>query len=258
VNTPLLVTIGNNAFEYCSNLKSINLQNTTYIGQRAFQFCCYSLTSVTAPNLVSIDNYAFFDCTALYSFNAPNCTSIGLSAFAYCSSLSYVSLPKFSSQSNLRSIFYSCSNLNNVTLGIQIINTSNYLFNNSYPYLSILNLPACTQINGLRNFYGAFYNLRSYLQQLSLPLCSYIGIGGLSSLSYIKTLSLPKCEYLANTALYGMSRLSSLYLLNSSVVTFETNAFYNCSVSRIYVPSSLYTQYKTTYPSLSTRFTSYY
>jgi len=83
-----------------------------------------------------------------------------------------------------------------------------------------LNLPACTKINGSTNFNGAFHGLRLCLQQLSLPLCSYIGIYGLEYLSHITTLSLPRCNYLANSALYGMSGLISLYLLDSSVATF--------------------------------------
>ena len=58
-----VTAIGNDAFEYCDSLTSIDIPNSvTSIGGYAFRFCD-GLTSVTIPNSVtSIGNYAFYNC----------------------------------------------------------------------------------------------------------------------------------------------------------------------------------------------------
>ena len=61
-----VTSIGNYAFQYCSNLSSVTIGNSvTSIGDEAFD-CCSSLTSIVIPEGV---------------------TSIGDRAFAYCDSL---------------------------------------------------------------------------------------------------------------------------------------------------------------------------
>ena len=64
--TLTVVSIGDDAFSYCSGLTSIEIPNSvTSIGKGAF--CgCSSLTSVTIPNsVISIGNKAFENCTSL-------------------------------------------------------------------------------------------------------------------------------------------------------------------------------------------------
>ncbi len=119
VTIPNTVTlIGNNAFEKCSDLKSIVIPNSVIsIGSYAFNGCsglstvtisnsitsigegafynCSGLTSVTIPNSVSsIGGYAFYGCSGLSTIIIPNSvTSIGEYAFYSCR-LSMVSIPK--------------------------------------------------------------------------------------------------------------------------------------------------------------------
>ena len=63
-----VTSIGQSAFQDCSNLTSVNFGNNsqlTSIGDYAFQ-SCRSLTSITIPNRVtSIDNFAFRYCSSL-------------------------------------------------------------------------------------------------------------------------------------------------------------------------------------------------
>jgi len=188
-----------------------------------------------------------------------------LSAFYNCTSLSYVSLPEYN-LTNLGEIFPGCSDLRQLTIGTSQITSMKYGFgldySNIYKRLSIINLPACSLIEGYGT-YGPFYYMSSRITQLSLPECRYIGYNGLSYLSLIQTLSLPKCSYLGSYALCNMYNLSRLYLLNSSVVDIHKWAFspYSCrlfsATSTIYVPSSLYSSYVARYTSLSTRFARY-
>ena len=96
----------------------------------------------------------------LYSFTAPKCISIGSSAFYNCTSLSYVSLPEYN-LTNLSEIFPGCSYLRQLTIGTSQITHMQYAFglsyNNIYTRLSIINLPACSLIEGYGTVYKPFY-----------------------------------------------------------------------------------------------------
>ncbi len=92
------ISIGNEAFMYCSGLTSISLPlSVKSIGNSAF----YSCTSVTSINLspssvTSIGDNAFWGCnnTSLTNIDIPEgVLSIGSTAFAYCASLETISLP---------------------------------------------------------------------------------------------------------------------------------------------------------------------
>ena len=65
-----VTSIGDDAFEYCSDLTSVTIPNSvTSIGKYAFDGC-YGLTSVTIPNSVtSIGEWAFEGCARLTSVN---------------------------------------------------------------------------------------------------------------------------------------------------------------------------------------------
>ena len=76
-------TIVSYAFEGCSSLTSVTINDgVTSIGESAFEDCT-GLTSVTIPNSVtSIGRYAFYNCTGLTSVTIGNSVkSIGSSAF---------------------------------------------------------------------------------------------------------------------------------------------------------------------------------
>lgn len=110
-----LTTIGNNAFDRCSNLSSITLPTgVTSIGTYAF-YNCSSLSSITLPaSLNSIGDYAFTDCSSLSSITLhASLNSIGIKAFSNCSRLSSITLP-----ASLTSIgnyaFVYCSSLKTV------------------------------------------------------------------------------------------------------------------------------------------------
>ena len=90
-----VTSIGNYAFDGCSNLTSITIPGSvTSIGGGAFSDCS-SLTSITIPDSVtSIENYAFSNCSSLTSITIPDSvTSIGDGAFSGCSSLTEITIP---------------------------------------------------------------------------------------------------------------------------------------------------------------------
>jgi len=85
--------IGVSAFENCSMLSYINLNNVTSIGQNAFNNCC-SLNAINLDNLTTINNYTFSECDNLSIVTAPKAISIGNYAFYGCINLSTISCPK--------------------------------------------------------------------------------------------------------------------------------------------------------------------
>ena len=87
-----VISIEDQAFQYCSSLTSVVIGNSvTSIGSTAF-YKCTGLTSVTIPNSVtSIGNFAFRECSGLTSVTIGNSvTSIGNYAFKSCSNLKTV------------------------------------------------------------------------------------------------------------------------------------------------------------------------
>ena len=107
-----VISIGDHAFDCCSNLQSITIPDSvTSIGDYAFRGCD-SLTSLTIPNSVtSIGDYAFIGCDSLTSVTIPNSvTSIGDEAFSGCDSLTSIIIPD-SVTSIGDEVFYGCDSL---------------------------------------------------------------------------------------------------------------------------------------------------
>ena len=94
-NTYSVTSIGEDAFAYCDDLKSVVIPySVTSIGEGAF--CkCDGLTSVTIGNSVtSIGDDAFLCCYDLKSVTIPNSvTSIGYRTFYQCYDLKSVNIP---------------------------------------------------------------------------------------------------------------------------------------------------------------------
>ena len=113
-----VISIGSDAFNWCSRLTSVTIPDgVTDISRGAF-FYCSSLTSVTIPDSVtSIGGYAFCGCGSLASVTIPeSVTSIGGDAFGGCGNLTSVTIPE-SVTSIGDSAFTYCSKLENVYYG---------------------------------------------------------------------------------------------------------------------------------------------
>ena len=93
--TPGVTRLGNNAFDECEKLETVDLPTSvTAIGNSTFCGCA-SLTSITLPsNIAEIGNSAFFNCTKLATIKIPEgITKISNNTFELCSSLTRIELP---------------------------------------------------------------------------------------------------------------------------------------------------------------------
>ena len=122
-------SIGDKAFQYCSSLTTVTIQDSvTSIGKWAFDGCS-SLISITIPDSVtSIGIFAFYDCSGLTTVTiGTGVTSIGDDAFSGCSGLTSVTIPN-SVTSMGRHAFSGCSSLTSVTIGNSVTSIGDMAF----------------------------------------------------------------------------------------------------------------------------------
>ena len=78
-------------FEKDNYLQTVNLPNCISVGENAFAFCS-NLSSVYLPNCEYIGSSVFYICSSLTQVNLPMCSYIGRGAFGYCTSLSIITI----------------------------------------------------------------------------------------------------------------------------------------------------------------------
>lgn len=136
-----VASIGDNAFDRCRNLSSINIPNSvTSIGSFAFAGCS-NLSGVYIPNSVtSIGYMAFESCDNLGSVSLSNrITSIKTYTFSGCFSLSNISIPN-SVTSIEKGAFDYCIGLSNINMSNAVTSIEEYAFRHCTS-LSSINLP---------------------------------------------------------------------------------------------------------------------
>ena len=220
VQLPQGVTgLGDNAFAYCSALKSIDLPDgLKSIELGAFRSCT-SLTSIDLPDgLESIGNRAFYHCESLTSITLPETlTSIGEQAFNYCDALTTIDLPDGLESIGNRA-FYHCESLTSITLPDKVTSIGEYTFNNCTSLTSI-DLPDGLESIGNR----AFYYCKS-LTSIILP--DKVTSIGEYAFNYCTSLTTVTCQA-------------------TEVPDLGVDAFKNCSkLDNIYVPDEAVTDYQ--------------
>ena len=142
------------------SIESIRLFNATSIGNYAFNSCS-NLAEVSFPNATSIGNNAFQDCSNLTSVSFPNATSMGDSAFRSCSNLAKVSFPNATGIGNYA--FSSCSSLTTIYVGT---NTSTVCTLGSYAFTDCTNLNSIYVPASLVDSYKSATNWSTYASKI--------------------------------------------------------------------------------------------
>ncbi len=258
-----VTSIGDDAFNRCSSLTSIQIPNSvTSIGVGAFVYCS-SLTSVEIGNSVtSIGDYAFNSCTSLTSVEIGNSvTSIGDYAFVYCSSLTSIQIPNsvisigdyaFSNCSSLTSIqipnsvtsigegaFNSCTSLTSVEIGNSVTSIGDYAFSNCSSLTSVIIGNSVTSIGE-----GAFVYCSS-LTSIQIPnSVTSIGDWAFAYCSGLSSIEIPNSvTSIGDRAFYGCSSLTKITCLATNPPTIKSYTFSNYS-AELYVPAGCKSAYQ--------------
>ena len=153
-------TIGNYAFDHCTNLTNVNIPDSvTYIGNYAFYYA-NGLTGITIPSSVtSIGEHAFYGCAGLNSITIPaSITSFGGSVFDYCTNLTDVTIQEGATTIG-NSMFSSCNALTDITIPNTVTSIGQYAFQNCTG-LTNITIPASVKTIG-RNAFSSCTGLTS-------------------------------------------------------------------------------------------------
>ena len=232
-----VTTIGQDAFEYCSNLQSVTLPNSiTAINSSAFYYCT-KLGSVNLPEgLTSISQYAFYKCN-LDTITIPSTvSSIGSKAFQGNATTSVTWLPvNCSISSDDSAPFYSTSSqIKSFTFGPNVEVIPAYLCK----YMSLLDtvvLPPSVRSLGQYAFMycTSLKSINLPVTQKTLPASFLEGCTSLESIELPATLTT-----ISSDAFYGCSKLANVNL-HEGITTINTRAFYNCKLAQITIPSTV-------------------
>lgn len=209
-----ITSIGNEAFEACKKLTSVDLSKTktATIGVKGFAYCD-NLSKIQFPTtLTLIDDGAFIEDKNLRSvqnLEKTVVTKIGYGVFESCSNLSSVKLPQTLSTLG-ESAFKGCSNL--------------------------------TAVSGFENTAVKILEARTFANCLSLSTLSLArgltkieteALIGCSTLRNLDTLSTTKVTTIGVSALKDTAGLTSISLPTSTFVSFAQSAFENSGVQKI-------------------------
>lgn len=148
-----MISIGNNAFDFCKSLTSFEIQETvTTIGNSAFQTCT-GLTRLVIPDtVISIGESAFYLCSGLTSIHIPDSvTSIELNTFRECSGLTSIIIPDGVTYIKFGA-FYGCSSLNDVIISDGVTTIGGSAFQNCTALSGIFVNPVTPPIGGTNMF----------------------------------------------------------------------------------------------------------
>ena len=265
------------AFYYCTSLKTLNLPaGLTSIGDAAFRLCT-SLAALTLPvGLTSIGISAFSWCSSLETLNLPDgLTSIGNNAFSECKSLETLNLPD-----GVKSIganpFRGCDELklsnhsshfkiqddlllssdgsqlisymgkgSSVTIPDCVRSIGDSAFSECKS-LAALNLPA-----GLTSIGNSAFSWCNSLETLNLPDgVKSIGDYAFFGCESLETLNLPAgLSSIGDYAFFGCRSLETLNLPDG-VKSIGDSAFSFCySLAALYIPQGTKSHFKQLLPS---------
>ena len=241
-----VTTIGDGAFECCSNLTSVTIPSTvTSIGDKAF-FNCSNLTSVNIPESVTtIGDMAFSYCSNLTSINIPEgVTSISDYAFQSCSSLTSVTIP-----SSVTSIgnyaFEGCRGLISVTIPSNVTSIGESAFERCY-YLTNMTIPSSVTYIGNRAFSFCF-NMASISVESGNSVydsrnnCNAIIETATNKLiTGCKNTIIPEDVTSIGEYAFAFCPLLTSMTIPSSVTSIGNYAFYDCTgLTSVTIPSSV-------------------
>ena len=233
-STYSVTMIGDNAFNLCSALTSVEMPAVETIGEYAFGWCS-DLTSVEMPAVTTIGEYAFGWCEALTSVEMPAVTAIGEYAFGGCSALAYIHLPA-SCTSVFSNPFIACKSLREITVdenNPDYTSVDGVLYDKNVETLlacpgskSFIDIPSSVTTIGDEAFSDC-----SALTSVSMPEVTTIGREAFSFCSALTSVEMPTVTAIGEYAFGGCSALAYIHLPASCTSVFS-NPFIACKSLR--------------------------
>lgn len=237
-----VTAIGNCAFDYCSNLTSVEIPGSvTTIGQKAFLYCTGLKTVTLNDGIVTIGNRAFGDCTGLTSVVVPNSvTIIDHGAFSYCTRLTTASLPDGLTFVG-EGVFRNCSRLQYNTYG-----NARYLGNENNPYAVLAQATSqtitdCQIHTDTKVISGGAFEECKNLTSIEIPY----GVKGISDSAFayctqLKTVNIPDSVVRIGSYVFDFCSGLTEASIPNSVTTMGTRVFHYCqSLSSINLSNQL-------------------
>lgn len=231
-----LQDLGSSTFYNCSALTAITLpQSLTKIGSQCF-YGCSGLTEIEIPSQVtSIEWGTFQNCTALKSVTMyEGLTSVGASAFSGCEALTQVTLPESVTELG-GSAFSGCKNLTTVNLPQGITKIQNSLFS------GCSSLAAITIPGSVLTIESSAFSGCSSLTAVEIPTgVSTIGSYAFSRCTSLTEMVIPEgVSSIAYGTFYNCTALGQV-TLPGGLTEIGVQAFQNCSaLEAIKLPDKL-------------------
>ncbi|MCD8180422.1 MAG: leucine-rich repeat domain-containing protein [Firmicutes bacterium] len=222
--------VPDNAFENCSSIQSITINNSvTDIGSYAFSGCS-ALKSFTIPSSVTeIKDYTFKNCTAITSISITDAiTAIGEGAFYGCSSLNAIYVPEITVVNDYT--FYGCSSLTSIeipttvtSIGESVLEGCTSLVNIKVPFVGASANPSSTAVTD-EGIFGYFFGttdnstLPSSVTKVEVTgtsLTGYIPKEAFRNCSYIEDIIIDGGRSILDSAFKNCKNLKNLYLSKS-------------------------------------------
>ena len=249
-----LSTIGTGVFGRCTRLESVTIpKSVTSIGYNAFAGCTNLKSVIISEGLLEIQDMAFYGCTSLKSIILPNSLNkLSSSVFSGCSSLESLNIPpKVRTISSAQS-FNNCLNLKTIiiedspdTLFFEVFSPRSDSKPKWFPDSPLDSLYIGRNIK--YEFYASGYRYYSPFREFETLRAvkfgdnvSYLSDNYLKGCKNLKSVYLSKnISSIGNSAFYGCNNLQSIEF-GSKLETIGIDAFCECtSLKKIVIPSNV-------------------
>ncbi len=225
------VTIGEKAFQNCTQIKSLSLPgNTVAIDKNAFTGCIALSSLDVGSGMKNIGEAAFSECSALTSIKLNDVIEyLGKNAFMSCTSL--VNAPAFPAEMGMdEGTFKSCSSLKNITLPSAMT---------TVPLETCMSCTSLTEMTLGVNISiigkSAFNNCTNLQTVTMLGEADVIGESAFEKCTSLKALPVKTCAVVKQSAFEGCTALTDVdltvtgwtdYLLSSGGLSLEAENDY--------------------------------
>ncbi len=215
------ITVGENAFGRCFNLKKLEIGNIVSIAKDAFQDC-YNLFNLDLSNCKVVGKSSLSNCKKIVNADLSSCIELEEQAFDSCQNLTNVLLSGEIKIIKSRT-FIDCKNLKSINLE-NVASIGQYAFWGCESLQSI-DISNCSTFEGDNNTFNNFYGCSSLIEVLNPKKLKVIPKDAFGNCKNLKLFDFSYCDTICAFAFYNCAfEIVDL----SNVKKVEENAFIGC------------------------------